>query len=352
MNPPSSPNPPPLPPNSRPSSFARQAASGSLIAPLLAIAVRAITLSATEGSSTTKTIVACVTIALILIGFVLAIIALGRAQTYGADGTVGKSIAGLAINGAIVAFFIIGFISGYSKRVQARRDALDDIQTAAQEIRGDVKNSFDPEKGITNVDAHQLDHLQQQLQGAAQKLSGDDAILMQVMAAQVNRMQTSLQRYQSSVGNLRDTHVLTQLDIKNKQDLASRREVVKRFLAANDDLKRVIDNSESNIRSDLVNRKIAASKIDAVIAGYHSKAAVANLTTSQIRKCDDRMGNALIGALNLLEEQWGNWNYNTAADQIRFQNNAAADAYSQFITEIQDASEKQLELQRKLVTLQ
>ena len=121
----------------------------------------------------------------------------------------------------------------------------------------------------------------------------------------LSRMQTALKKYEATVADLRNAHVLDQnFDSLDKDAVfASRREVVQRFLKANGAIKEAITNAEGSIRADLVKAQVSDTQIEAVMTGYHSSAAPMNVVTLKIRECDDTMGNAMLDALNTLEDE-------------------------------------------------
>ncbi len=99
--------PPPLPPSKKP--FAFQAAQASLIAPAIAFGIGILVNVGLSGQSSPLAgiITGSVSILLILSGFVFGIIALAGVPRYGKKGILGRGIAGVCINGIIIALMII-----------------------------------------------------------------------------------------------------------------------------------------------------------------------------------------------------------------------------------------------------
>jgi hypothetical protein len=348
-------NPPPVPPSlPQKTPFARQAATAGLIAPLLAILVSAATAMLTQpanASPSLKLALGILCALFILAGFVFSIIALAGIHQDGSQGILAKSISGLAINGLLVSFFVFGFISAFNRARQSHQTMKETMATVS-DLRSSVRRSFDPEKGITNTDLSHFDRLQTQFSNASQTLSGDDAIIVKAMQAYTSRMQTALQHYQVSLKKLTDAKVLSHLDLSDKKELADRREVVKQFMAVNGELKGVITNSEKGIEDDLVRLQLPPDKVRQFMLGYHSKGAPINALTSQIRDCDDQLGQAMLAALDMLDARWGEWHYDSSVNQIRFDDSAVGDAYREQVAAIQAAAQKQIGLQKKMVSLQ
>jgi len=60
----------------------------------------------------------------------------------------------------------------------------------------------------------------------------------------------------------------------------------------------------------------------------------------------------MLEALGLLEAHWGEWHYDSSADQLRFDDTAVRAAYRKLVTDMQAAGTEQIGLQKKLVSLQ
>lgn len=96
-----------LPPSKKP--FAFQAAQASLLAPLVTIGLSIIANVGMSNQATplARIIVGLVCVIFILLGFGLGIIALMGVRRHGKKEIFGRAIAGICINGILVAFMII-----------------------------------------------------------------------------------------------------------------------------------------------------------------------------------------------------------------------------------------------------
>jgi hypothetical protein len=107
--------PPPIIPQTPPlpseiptgNSFARQAASFSLLAPLFSIGINIFGHQAVQGSRIGMIILGGTCTLLILLGFVFGIVALVGMKKHGKKGILGKAVAGVCINGAIIFLMLI-----------------------------------------------------------------------------------------------------------------------------------------------------------------------------------------------------------------------------------------------------
>jgi hypothetical protein len=287
---------------------------------------------------------------LIVAGFAMGIVGLCGVKQHGSRGILGKSIAGLVINGLLLFFFVVGFMAGLGKGIKSRQFTRD-LKTTAQELKANAKNTYNPKNGITNMDVNGVDRLRAQLNDAAQNLSGDDALVAQAMSLHVARMESAMKVYQAAMAELNAGRVLSLENLSDKQQIASRRGLVRNFISANDNLENVISNAERNLQADLTRLQVGPAKVDAALAGYRSKAVPRTALVMEIRTCDDRLGQAMLAMLDLLETNWGKWNYNSTAKTVRFEDQEAQHSYQQFLTTIRRAGQEQVQAQGQLVNL-
>ena len=103
--------PPPIPVKAKSSDegyyFARQAATFSLAAPLVAMALNWFSRDAVRGNRVGMVIVGGIGVLFIVSGFILGVIALVRTKKCGKEGIFGKAIAGVCINGLFIAAMLI-----------------------------------------------------------------------------------------------------------------------------------------------------------------------------------------------------------------------------------------------------
>lgn len=118
------PPPPPLPSSKKP--FAAQAAQASLLAPLAAVGV-SIVVNAGMGNQATplvKIITGSLCVLLIVLGFVFGIVALFGVRRHGKKGILGRAVAGICINGILIAFMAVsipGFMKAAERAKQMRQ---------------------------------------------------------------------------------------------------------------------------------------------------------------------------------------------------------------------------------------
>lgn len=350
-------NPPPLPNPGKQHSLARKIALGSIIAPLLTILVAAAFYAARQAGEPLRAVkLFCggICVLLILTGFVLAIVALCSIPRHGRRGILGRGMTGLILNGVLVLFLVGVFMSGVMKGIKQKstgRQAVRDLQAASEDAKQRLRESYDPEQGITNMDAGNIERLASELESAAGKLSGDEALIMQAMADYLTGLQKQSEKYQVAVTEFSDAEVLNLGTLTAKSQIETRRQIVRRWLDVNSELKTAVVQSEVTIRARLVELKIPPTQIEEVIKGFNSKAAPRRALIVRIRDCDQKIGEAALGALDLLETQWGHWTYSNLSEVVTFSADQHNELYSSLIAEITAAGEEQVKLQGRLVKL-
>lgn len=350
-------NPPPIPKPGNQKSLPQQAALASLLAPLLAILVTTASRAATQGSQTPPRAVLLITggvcALLILTGFVLAIVALCTIPRHGRKGILGRGIAGLIVNSLMVLLGAFAFAGGMQRGMKSRQTTRE-LENTVQDMQTSLRQSYDPEQGITNLGAgvDQLDRLGNQMQDASQNLTGEEAVVMQTMANYLKQLQVVAKKYETTGEKFQAAEVLNAGTLTNKSQIEPRREIVRQLLSANAELKRAIMDSEKVIRSELAKVRIAPATIENVIKGFNSKAAPRHSLIRRIRDCDQRIGDATLGALDLFETQWRKWSYEPTANELAFESDEANEAYGEFLDQINTASEEQIKLQGQLLMVQ
>lgn len=344
-------NPPPLPPRN---SFAQQAASYSLLAPVLMILVGAaahgITHAGTAVPRVAWILIGLAELSLTVSGLVLGIVALCGISRHGTRGLLGRGIAGVILNGILLALFAIGFTVGLGKGLQSRQFDQT-LRSTEEQFQADQQKSFSPKTGITNMDVKGVELIRAQLDKGAQTLSGDDALVAQAMSRYVASLEDAAKKYQSAMDDLRAAHVLSLENLKDEQQLAARRETVQRFIAANAEFTGFISNSPATVQADLNSLQVPPEKADEALKGFDSRWAARGQLLLQIRDCDNRLGQSMLGILDVLDQNWGKWNYNAGTKLVKFDDPNARVAYRQFLTQIQNASQEQIQAQSQMVGL-
>ena len=115
------PQPPLIPRPSAGAARAQQMALFSVLAPAVGIGINVAVGPAVHGDRLAMLVVGLAATLLILAGFVLGIVALFSTRKHGRKGILGKAIAGICINGLLIAFMLISipFLMQAGERAKA-----------------------------------------------------------------------------------------------------------------------------------------------------------------------------------------------------------------------------------------
>jgi hypothetical protein len=257
----------------------------------------------------------------------------------------------IAVPVAIAMFFGVVHVINSQRKAVASQAGWQEVKSSGRALHDDQKKNFDPKIGITNADLARLEKMQAGLKNVSENASGDEAIVAQAISQYINRLQTAVKTYQDVAGKLRAAHVLDKFDSSDIAQIPARREIVQQFLNANGAVKQVLTNCEDRFRADLTAAKVRDLKIQDFLDVLHSALARKNAILLKIRQCDDRMGVAMLDALNTLKSERGHWKYDPNTNKIRFETAATTEAYENAIAAIEAASEEQVKLQAQLVNL-
>jgi hypothetical protein len=304
----------------------------------------------TSPNPTAALVVSIASLTIIGIGALGAVIGCVGIAWYGRRGLLGWSLGGLALCGLVLGFAYAGFNS--ARKAGKAQTALNRIKAIADEYREDVRQSFDPEAGITNAHLENIERMQTQFEDAAREASGEDAVVAKVMAAHLARSRAALNRYNGPLKELEDANVLSPATLTNQDQFATRSNIVNNFLLANEELKKFVSGAEDHIRADLLRLKLPERRADNFMRGYRNSAGGINLLVLKIRRSDTQIGTAMLEGLKILSGNWGRWKYDATTDQITFDDDQALEAYQQVLTKLRVAGEEQVQLQEQMLKLQ
>jgi hypothetical protein len=347
------------PPEPEKEPFAYTAAKLGIYAPILAIVLNAgLRLHASSSTANAtgllvaKLIVPILGVAVIAAGAVFSIVALCNTSRLGKEGLLGRGISGLVSNGILLALFAVAFVHGFTQgftRAVHARETRQELREANNDLRSSLRNSFDSEKGITNVDFKKVDDLRGKLDKAATNLGPEDARVAKVASAYLGEVQVASRALENALTRLKEAQVLQFSGVTTKEQLRSRRDVVQRYAAANDRVRAVVTNSSTFFRTELQRLGASPESIEKSTREMEQASREQNKLVLAIRNADTRMMTGMTGVLDLLENNWGKWKSNS--EVVTFEDTAMARKYNALIQEIQAAGEAQISAQRKLVNL-
>ena len=297
---------------------------------------------------TNKAVLGLLCMFLIGAGTVLAIVALCSARASDQGGLVRRGVIGLVFNGVFVVLFAFAFVGGFTRGVKARQAQRDLLRTA-ETLRENTRKSFDPKYGITNANTEDLTRLRQQMEKASTDFKGQDALVAKAWAAYLREIEVASQKWQALYRELGEAKVLDFSDLKEKQELRERQELVRRYKAGSDAMRDLVVNSADFFRGQLNNLGASPGKREEAVKTLQAQMAQRGEVVLQIRDLDTRMSDDMLGVLSLLETNWGKWSCPT--DTVMFEEQRTLREYNTLIADLRTAGKEQIDAQKKLVSL-
>jgi hypothetical protein len=283
---------------------------------------------------------------------VFAIVALCGISRHGKRGLLGRGLAGAVINGVLVLAMVVGAVTAVGRRVQGRREAAKEVQSASRELRESVGKNYDPDVGITNDGTQQLGEYRSKLDSAAKKTSGKDALSLQALSAYMGRIQAEAKKFSVAADKLTQAEVVNLGTLKEKNQIAERRQVVQDFLVANKIFKEALAKQDEILKEELLARKLKPAQVEEMMVPFRRSQAPLLKKAMAIRETDDKLGQYFLKLLDIAEAQWGQFRHDKATATTVFENDAAAEEFNALVAEVQDVADEQTRLQGELIKLQ
>lgn len=328
-----------------PEGFPHQAAKLSLGMVLLLVLSGIASRSLREGGMDVATI-EWIRLGIIVVGFVLAIVALAGIRTYGSKGLAGRGTAGLLVNGLLLFIFAQNYLAA---KQRAERNAQD------LERLGDVSRDHLKEQlANTNLNDMEgrlqtIDKLGKQLEQASAGASGDAQKLATGMAAFVKRVKSGLANYEQASAAFDVDTTLDFSEVKEVAELERRRAVVNDFIKQNAALQEIYENITDVMREELVKAGLGGAKLQQVILNASQRDQTVNQAQVAMRKNDNLLGEAAVGMIAVLEEQWGKWRWVKDKEAVFVEDEGARAEYSAFVDQLNEASVNTTELNEKML---
>jgi len=345
--------PPPLPSlhseNDDPNSFSRQAAKASAIAPFLTIALAygCSGLFKSNQDSSFRVLLLVLSLVFCLMiggGFISGILALVCMKPGGRGTIVFRALAGMLISSLLLAIAVPNFLKARQQAL-ANRKANAELQSASKDFRSEAV------KALKEGRPADLTGFKRRLDETAETSTGEAAALSRGTSAYLKKLQSLQATYNRAASDLTNAHVLRSSDLTEREQLQPRKVVVQQFLNANDTIRGFLKSSDENFRGELVRQQVSPAAVSSALGEFRKSSAAQMPLILEIRKADTRMGEAMLSVLDLLDSNWGQWQYNSASGKLRFNSTTAVQRYNTYLQEIDSAREDQTAAQQKLAAL-
>jgi hypothetical protein len=259
---------------------------------------------------------------------------------------IARAAIGLVLCAVPVALAVPSFVRARDRH-ESSKQAFANVDEAVKQVREKAVESLRTGK----QQPVSLDGVQKALDEAARNSTGQDAALMLGTKAYFQRLQTLKQGYEDNAAKLTTARVLDTANLNRRDQIIQRQAMVKEFLVANSNLRDFIKKNDENYARELVNAKVPQQGVDLALAAFHRNSAPQVPLILAVRDSNERIANAMIGVLELLDAQWGHWEVDSSGLKLIFQDAAATKKFNGYLSEIRDASATQAASQKRLATL-
>jgi len=182
------------------------------------------------------------------------------------------------------------------------------------------------------------------VQESSAQAKGEDTLVQLAASSYQQRIQEAAREHVANAKRMQEAKVLDMSGVTQREQLETKREVVRKFLASNEALKSLLANKEAVFTEELAKLNVPQARIKSELKAFQSGGQDIAVTIRR-RETDQRIGNSLLGALDFLDEIWGQWNYSKEYSQVRFSPPGALRKYNEFMEAIEAASREQKEIQ-------
>jgi type II secretory pathway pseudopilin PulG len=184
-------------------------------------------------------------------------------------------------------------------------------------------------------------------QKSSAQAKGEETRVQQAASSCRQQIQEAAREHAANTKRVNEAKVLDMKEVTQREQVEAKRETVRKFLASNEALKSLLMNEEAIFKEELAKLQVPQAGIKSAVRGFQSSIP-GKAVAIRMRGTDQRIGDSVLGALDFLDETWGQWNYNKEYEQVQFSPPGALKKYTEFMEAIEAASREQNELQEQL----
>lgn len=258
-------------------------------------------------------------------------------------GVAGGGVALLAL--AITVILVIA-IPAASRR-SANNRALNEINQQAEQMRQAALRDLESD-GTFMDGSGQLDGFLKSVEETSQKLSGPERAGANAAMAVLRSMQDAVRQYETAFNEFMSSSGIAPNGLSSVEAIDKRIAIAQNLKQANGRLTDIIRGMPERFRSELLRSGAAVRDLDAAVAGFKDGARLDLLL--RIRDEDVIVCDSAIALLGLLKTEWGGWDVSDDGLSIEFYNESVVPRYNQLIADLDAAAERQMSLQRQMLT--
>ncbi|HWA24938.1 MAG TPA: hypothetical protein VG734_04615 [Lacunisphaera sp.] len=226
----------------------------------------------------------------------------------------------------------------------------DVIAELARESKTDLRASLERDGVVSGEAAGRiLDKASKTFAEQVAANTGEDREIALCMQEFMSRGSAVRQRQLAAV-KAADMSTFFDLDSLATASLRSaRRDALRQLQESNAALREYLEQGSSWVEAELTRRQVSPDRIRKMMAGYAAGAARNMPTALAIRGTDEDLVGLMLDFLAFAEEFEGKWSKDAKSGDLVLPTNAASERYNNLIKQVNDVSQKQLELQKTLL---
>ncbi|HWY78461.1 MAG TPA: hypothetical protein VN281_22800, partial [Verrucomicrobiae bacterium] len=183
---------------------------------------------------------------------------------------------------------------------------------------------------------------------AVPQATPDDPLVAKAAAACVQKMMGLAASYTSANRALQQPPVLDMSMITKREQVLARKDLVKKFLAANEKLEALAANGEEVFRKELALAHCSPEKTEATADAYARSIQDRKIVLLKLRNADERRATAMLGILDVMDSGFGQWKYDQDSKRLLFTDGGALHNYLSYRQAMDSAAEDQKKLQAQV----
>ncbi|MHC4442470.1 MAG: hypothetical protein ACYTBZ_20500 [Planctomycetota bacterium] len=241
--------------------------------------------------------------------------------------------------------FLIGLnVNPSASKTKKNQAALEGMQQRHTNRIAEIREKV--EQGTYGGSEKDLDKGMEILNKAASESSGEQALIASAGAAAIRSTKPSVMNFSQLTNQLQTAGGINPTTLTSKQAVTDRLAIAKSLLEANRKLTDAVTNMPKVYRDELVRTHISAKRADELTRHFDSGAQIP--LQKQLRSEATNSTKAVIGILQLLETQWGKWQFDHDSKQILFDFGEDVEQYQQLYKALAEAEKKHGEIQRRI----
>ena len=238
--------------------------------------------------------------------FALGVFALCGIFRYGMHGILVRAVFGLLLSGLFLGMFGAGFVRGFQAALKQRQLIARARTTSGQPGSGADQ---EPADGSNSAKGNNSPETTANIPGgnAQNGLPVHSAMMAEALTNFQAKQQSLITAYDAAALAIKNPPVLSMKDITQREQLIARKQLVAKFLDANEKWLGFSTKAEVTLREEMVKLRATPAAIDAGLKDYRESAADHDIILMRIRETDQRIGTASLDMLVILEANWGNW---------------------------------------------